>query len=47
MFSPNFLSELRGEKVISADVPTIRLNFNLEDEGEDENEGDDEDEDEG
>ena len=45
MLGPDFLSELRGEKVISADVPTFRLNFNLEDENDDEDEGYGEDED--
>ena len=46
MLGPDFLSELRGEKVISADVPTFRLNFNREDENDDEDEGLDEDDDE-
>ena len=46
MLGPDFLSELRGEKVISADVPTFRLNFNREDENDDEDEGEDESEDE-
>ena len=46
MLGPDFLSELRGEKVISADVPTFRLNFNREDGNDDEDEGSDEDEDE-
>ena len=46
MLGPDFLSELRGEKVISADVPTFRLNFNREDENDDEDKGEDENEDE-
>ena len=46
MLGPDFLSELRGEKVISADVPTFRLNFNREDGNDDEDEGEDESKDE-
>ena len=46
MLGPDFLSELRREKVISADVPTSQLNFNREDENDDEDKGEDENDDE-